>query len=123
VDGKAGGVVAAHDLAAVVDPVGRGLEDGVGVVDRCEPPPVEEKAGAERVDGFVDDAAQRRRVLGCRGRRACYGERGEEEGGGEADDPETTDARARWHLPLFAVSCRVGSSQAHMGEESSGSAC
>jgi hypothetical protein len=79
VDGKAGGVVAAHDLAAVVDPVGRGLEDGVGMDDRCELPPVEEKAGAERVDGFVDDAAQRRRVLGWgRGRRACYGERGED---------------------------------------------
>ncbi len=72
VNGKAGGVIAAHDLTALVDSVGRGLEDGVRVVDRGELAPVEEKTGAERVHGLVDDAAQGRRFLGrSRGCRPC----------------------------------------------------
>jgi hypothetical protein len=53
------GVVGAHDLAPVVDAVGRRLEDGVGVVDGRELATVEEIARPEGVDGTVRDAAHR----------------------------------------------------------------
>ena len=46
-DDEAGGVVAAHQLPPVVDAVGRGLENGVRVVDRRELTPIQEKAGTE----------------------------------------------------------------------------
>ena len=58
-DDEALGVVGAHDLAPVVDAVGRRLEDGVRVVDRRELAAVQEIPGPERVDGIVRDAAQR----------------------------------------------------------------
>jgi hypothetical protein len=53
VDGKAGGVLAAHDLAAVVDPVRRGLEDGVRMVDGGElASSAEEKPGPSGSTGW-----------------------------------------------------------------------
>jgi hypothetical protein len=73
-----GGVVAAYDLTAVVDPVRRRLEDGVRMLDRREPAPVAEEAGAERVDGFVRDATDRRRVGDLGAGRGGDGEQREE---------------------------------------------
>ena len=105
VDGEAGGVVAADDLAAVVDAVGRSLQDGVRVVDRGELPPVKEEPGAERIHGIVRDAADRWRLRGLSGGGTGLDERREEESGRQGRDPPTTDGRALWrsHADLPGV--------------------
>jgi hypothetical protein len=62
-DNEAGRVVPAHDLAPVAVTEGLRLHPRVGMLDRGEPAPFEDITGADRVDGTVRDAADRRRRL------------------------------------------------------------